>query len=57
MLRWLLIIPIVIALAVPLYNTMEPSFIGVPFFYWFQLLLVPASALVTLLIYLAEGRR
>ena len=41
----LLIIPCVLAVWVPLYNIEEPSLFGLPFFYWFQLLLIPVSAL------------
>jgi hypothetical protein len=45
MLRLLvLFIPCVVALWAPLYNVVEPSVFGVPFFYWFQLLLIPVSA-------------
>jgi len=47
----LLFIPCVIALWAPFYNSVEPSAFGVPFFYWFQLLLVPVSAVA---IYLAD---
>ncbi len=36
--------PCVVALWAPLYNRIEPQLFGVPFFYWFQLLLVPLSA-------------
>jgi len=41
----LLWIPCVLALWAPLYNMTEPTLFGIPFFYWFQLLLVPVSAL------------
>jgi hypothetical protein len=41
----LLWVPCVIALWAPLYNMTEPTLFGVPFFYWFQLLLIPVSAL------------
>ncbi len=41
----LLLVPCVLALWVPLYNSTEPPLFGIPFFYWFQLLLVPISAL------------
>jgi hypothetical protein len=41
----LLLGPCLLALWVPLYNSTEPSLFGIPFFYWFQLLLVPISAL------------
>ena len=41
----LLLIPCIAALCPPLYNFSSPELFGVPFFYWFQLLLVPVSAL------------
>jgi hypothetical protein len=41
----LLLVPCVIALWVPLYNSTTPPLFGIPFFYWFQLLLIPVSAL------------
>jgi hypothetical protein len=44
----LLVIPCVLALWVPLYNMEEPALFGVPFFYWFQLLLIPVSAIAIL---------
>ena len=40
----LLLIPCIAAVAVPFYNTTEPQLLGFPFFYWFNLLLVPVSA-------------
>lgn len=44
----LLVIPCVLALWVPLFNMEEPALFGMPFFYWFQLLLIPVSALLIL---------
>jgi hypothetical protein len=41
----LLALPSVIALWAPLYNRVEPQLFGVPFFYWFQLVMIPLSAL------------
>jgi Protein of unknown function (DUF3311) len=41
----LLLAPCVVALWVPLYNSIEPTAFGMPFFYWFQLALIPVSAL------------
>jgi hypothetical protein len=35
--NWLLLIPIVVPLTPYLYNRIEPTFIGLPFFYWSQL--------------------
>jgi hypothetical protein len=49
----LLIILCVAALWVPFYNVAEPSLGGIPFFYWFQLALVLASAVVIAIIYFA----
>lgn len=37
----LLLIPCLFALAIPFYNTMEPMLFGFPFFFWFNLMLVP----------------
>ena len=39
----LLLIPCILALAVPFYNSVTPTLFGFPFFYWFNLLLVPVS--------------
>ena len=39
----LLLIPCVLALAVPFYNSLEPALMGFPFFYWYLLLLIPVS--------------
>lgn len=35
--NWLLLVPIVLPLATVLYNRIEPTFLGLPFFYWSQL--------------------
>lgn len=37
----------------PLYNKIEPTFAGLPFFYWFQLLWVIVSAVSTAVVYWA----
>ena len=41
----LLLIPCLLAVATPFYNSIEPQLFGFPFFYWFNLLLVPISVL------------
>jgi hypothetical protein len=52
----LLLIQFVPSLWVPFYNSVEPTFVGMPFFYWFQLALVLVSAAVTAIVYFAtEG--
>jgi hypothetical protein len=44
----LLLVPCLLALWVPLYNSTPPVLFGIPFFYWFQLAVVPLSALAIL---------
>jgi hypothetical protein len=55
--HWLLLAFAVLVLWVPLYNRAEPSFIGLPFFYWFQLLLVLVGAALTAVIYFATQKK
>ncbi len=49
----LLLIPYVASLWVPFYNMAEPSFIGMPFFYWYQLLWILLGAGLTAIVYFA----
>jgi hypothetical protein len=44
-----------VALWPPLYNRIEPSLMGIPFFYWFQLLWVIVSAVFTAIVYFATS--
>ena len=44
---WLLLLPYIGLLWVPFYNFSDPVLFGFPFFYWYQLAWVPASALLT----------
>jgi hypothetical protein len=37
----------------PFYNKVEPSWIGMPFFYWYQLLWVIVGAVLTAIVYFA----
>ena len=41
----LLLAPCILAVLTPLYNGIDPALFGIPLFYWFQLLLIPVSAL------------
>ena len=50
----ILFIPFFVAIWVPLYNRVEPSLYGIPFFYWFQFVLIVIAAIVTGLAYLAK---
>lgn len=42
----LIIIPFLVYFAVPLYNVVNPSIDGLPFFYWFQMLMLPITAIL-----------
>ncbi len=45
---FLLFVPCILALWVPLYNSISPTLFDIPFFFWFQLVLIPISALAIL---------
>jgi Protein of unknown function (DUF3311) len=47
----LLLIPFIVLLYPPFYNFKQPTFIGIPFFYWFQLLWVIITAVITAIVY------
>jgi hypothetical protein len=49
--NWLLLVPIVVPLLVPLYNATDPTFFGWPRFYWLQLLFVVLGVATTALVY------
>jgi hypothetical protein len=51
----LLIIPIVINLAVTLYDVAAPAFLGLPFFWWFQIVMLPVSAVFYLIFAFMAG--
>jgi hypothetical protein len=51
----LFVIEFVVALWPPFYNKAEPTLIGIPFFYWFQLLWVFVSAAFTAVVYFATS--
>jgi hypothetical protein len=49
----LFLIQFVISLWPPFYNSIEPTWIGIPFFYWFQLAMVIVGAVLTAIVYFA----
>jgi hypothetical protein len=49
--NWLLLIPIVVPLLVPLYNDTDPTLFGWPRFYWLQLAFVALGVATTALVY------
>jgi hypothetical protein len=52
----LLLIPFLV-LWVPLYNSVEPTLFGFPFFYWFQLVWIFVSMGITAYVYYATEPR
>jgi hypothetical protein len=48
---WLLLLPWIAMIWVPSYNKVEPQLFEFPFFYWYQLLWVLISAVITALVY------
>jgi Protein of unknown function (DUF3311) len=49
--NWLLVIPLLATLYPPLYNRIKPALFDIPFFYWYQLMAILLSVLVTLLVF------
>ena len=49
--NWLLLVPIVVPLLVPLYNATDPTLFGWPRFYWLQLAFVVLGVATTALVY------
>ena len=54
---WLLIVPLLGTLFPFIYNSNDPELIGIPFFYWYQMLWIPLSVLCTLIVYRATRRK
>ncbi|MBA3339290.1 MAG: DUF3311 domain-containing protein [Geodermatophilaceae bacterium] len=49
--NWLLVPAIVVPLLVPLYNRVEPTLFGWPFFYWGQLAFIALGVAITSVVY------
>ncbi len=47
----LLLAPFIATLYIPFYNTTTPAVFGIPFFYFYLLLWVPISAVITGVVY------
>lgn len=50
---WLLLVIYVFTLWVPFYNHLQPTFHGIPFFFWYQFLWVIISSILTAIVYKA----
>lgn len=49
----LFVIQFIAVLWPPFYNSVEPSLIGIPFFYWYQLLWVIVGGILTAIVHVA----
>ena len=49
--NWLLLLPLVLTLFPPIYNSIDPTIGDIPFFYWYQMAAIVVSVVVTLLVY------
>lgn len=49
----LFVVEFVAVLWPPFYNKTDPTWIGIPFFYWYQLLWIPISAVFAAIVYRA----
>ncbi|HEY3729831.1 MAG TPA: DUF3311 domain-containing protein [Steroidobacteraceae bacterium] len=52
----LFLLQMILVLWVPYYNRAEPNWIGIPFFYWYQMAWVIISAILTAIVYRATSR-
>jgi len=54
--NYLLLLPIVLPLLTFLYNHETPKVLGIPFFYWFQMLLAPLAVLTSVSVFYLSRR-
>ena len=53
----ILLLPYIALLWVPIYNRVDPTWLGIPFFYWWQMLWIPLGSLCILPVFLrGEGK-
>jgi hypothetical protein len=56
MIKMLLILVFALAIDVPFFNRAEPALFGFPFFYWYQLAVVPVASLLIYIVYRVEDK-
>nr|WP_025732241.1 DUF3311 domain-containing protein [Carnimonas nigrificans] len=52
--RLLLLLPFVGLLWLPFYNHVQPAWLGIPFFYWYQFATIPITSLILWVLYKRE---
>ena len=55
--NWLIAVPLVVSLTVPIFDRSAPALGGVPFFYWYQILAIAVGVLATVAVFRAHERR
>jgi hypothetical protein len=55
--RYLLFLPFLGLLGIPLFNREFPALLGFPFFYWYQFAWIPLTALIIWLVYQHEPKQ
>ena len=56
MIRILFLVVFVISLWVPAFNRVNPTLFGFPFFYWYQILVVPIASIFIWIVYKVEDK-
>jgi hypothetical protein len=51
--NWLLVIPLIGTLIPAFFNRANPRLLGIPFFYWYQLLWIPIAVTITIAVFRA----
>ena len=49
--NWLLLLPLIGTLVPAFYNRTLPTIIGIPFFYWYQIVWIPISVVFTWIVF------
>jgi apolipoprotein N-acyltransferase len=55
--QWLFLVPFFGTFLPWIYNTQDPELFGMPFFYWYQIVWLPISVIVTIIVYLKTRGR
>lgn len=54
--NWLILVPLVVSLAVPVFDRSAPSLGGIPFFYWYQMAAIGVGVVATVVVFRAHER-
>jgi hypothetical protein len=55
--QWLFLVPFLGTFFPWIYNTRDPELFGMPFFYWYQIVWLPVSVIITIIVYLKTRGR